>query len=296
MIDTSGTQLARIEQTLMVLAQAQEATRTDSWVKILLAALAAAMAAFFFKMFYDYWQRNFKRGPESRLLLAEMKEMYRHFNTNSAVLKKLKAKIPGSADTARRLSALHFEKLKAPVDSIFFDIDTLRLLPERRMKVALYARVKIRNRNTEAQRVIEYLTAGKYDEATLTNYVEEIIYQHDKLEDWMADEILGMDRSWDPKTRKGDEVQTDERIARDLLRVKRGMAPMRTTAKTSMQPDNQDQTSPKDEAAQRLPLQQPDVHTEPMGDPLYPRVEAVDLHRLAELVSEQLRANSNPAT
>ncbi len=277
-LDTVNQKLAHLESTVHGIAQAQEIARSESWVKMFFAALSAAMLAFFFKVAYEFFQRNFRRGPEARLLIAEMKEMYRHFNTNRAVLKKLGQNIPGSAGTARRLSPLHFEKLKAPVDGIFFDSNSLRLLTEPQMKVALYARVKIRNRNTEAQRVIDYLLDGKYEEGTLISYVTELTYQHNKLEDWLADEILGLDRSWDPRKDKGDEVDPDERAARDVLRVRVDLGRKRP-------PDK------RDGSALDLDLKKPAVHTEPLHDPLYPRIEAVDLQKLAELVSERVHKN-----
>lgn len=280
-IDTVDQQLTHLSERISDIAVAQQTAQAESWMKMFFAALAAAMLAFFFKVAYEFFQRNFRRGPEARLFTAEMKEMYRHFNTNRGVLKKLAASIPGSA-TSARLSPLHFEKLKAPVDGIFFDTDSLRLLTEPQMKVALYARVKIRNRNTEAQRVIDYLIDGRYDESTLAAYVRELTFQHNRLEDWLADEILGLDRSWDPRKDKDEEVDADERAARDILRERVDLPPkLRSKGRRN--------------SSIELELEQPDVHTEPLADPLYPKIEAVDLHKLADLVSERMNKPSKPA-
>lgn len=263
------------DEVLKALVRELLAQRENEVLITVVLTLLAAFAGVLGKVLYDRLNRRLRQAPESRLLLAELKEMHRHFKTNADKLEQLRAELEKSTAVVARPSPLHFEKLKAPIDGIFFDIEALRLLPPDRMRAALYARVKIRNRNAEAQRVVEYLHEGKIEIKTLKNYVHELIVQHDRLEDWLAEEILVMDNDWRPDRIGEEDMPKKVRKWRDELRSKAGMGARKP--RKSAEP-----------RATGIVINSPAVHSEPMPDPLYPKVEAIDLERLADMVHQRI--------
>ena len=184
-----------------------------------------------------------RRQAERRLLRSEFRETYRHYVTNRYALARIKdaiqlARKRGESDpvVSERLSVLHFEKLKAPPDSIFFNAESFRVLGRHDMERALLLKIRLRNRNLEAQRVVSYLEDGKYDLDTLEQYVVLLDDEHERVIKWMRDEL--------------------KKFISDL-------------------------TLPTDRSRTVL--------TEPEPEPRYPKIEALDIERLADMVAERLK-------
>ncbi len=111
-------------------------------------------------------------GPEKNLLAGELADLARHYEANAVVLfaaidrlrASLAASSPGTAPAPYMApSIMHFEKLKVQPDALILNSQTFRHVPRKYARVLSHVRVRFRNRNIEAQRLIDHLTSGHFD-------------------------------------------------------------------------------------------------------------------------------------
>lgn len=72
------------------------------------------------------------------------------------------------------LSPMHFEKLKVPESSIVFNVDSIRTVSKEYRNVMHHLSKRLRNRNIESQRLLDYLASDKVTTNTLDKYLQHL--------------------------------------------------------------------------------------------------------------------------
>lgn len=138
-------------------------------------------------------ERRFHRGPEHRLLSREFQEVVTHYDRNLELLAKIVSDldqvIRTGSNMAKLPSAMHFEKLKMPEDAAMFNEKTLRLIHGAYVERVLRTRIRVRNRNTEADQLINYMGKGACDPKTLLEYVTYVEKHHRDTRDQAQDAV-----------------------------------------------------------------------------------------------------------
>lgn len=134
----------------------------DSLLKIVLVGLAALLTVAT-KLVNDWMLAE----KELRQVIAELSDLRRHFGENVKIIKAM--------DINRGIpSAMHFEKMKTPEDSIVFSPETFRRIKSEHAELIHEIRLIVRNGNIELSEVIAYSKSDKCSPLTLTEYLTHI--------------------------------------------------------------------------------------------------------------------------
>jgi hypothetical protein len=156
-------------------------------------------------------KRRELHDPEVRLLIAEFKEVQKHFENNLEVLQLMESVLEKRTganeppDVLKRISSVHFVKQLTPTDSCFFSQVALRTLYNAQqyhqdekgldyMDLSLRMKMRIINRNAEVMKAMEIADAEPYNEKILLRLVQELIHQFDRVEMWTAKQIKRMEK------------------------------------------------------------------------------------------------------
>lgn len=153
-----------------------------AFVKVLLTALFTGIAAYVvginLRRKWHPEEQGKKRRDLQDVLCKELHDLERHFMASREVLQFM------GLDWKRKPSAIHFEKMNVPEDTLLFDIETMRQftdLPDNLGSRLFHLKVKLRNRNVEFAHVAEYVRSNQCERDVLRDHVVNIASQGDSV-------------------------------------------------------------------------------------------------------------------
>lgn len=245
-------------------------------------------------------ERRFHRGPEHRLLSMEFQDVVTHYDRNLELIRTIISEVQTAVIKGGKMprlpSAMHFEKLKMPEDAAIFNEKTLRLIHGDYVESVLRTRIRVRNRNIEAERVIKYMSTPACEPATLLHYLKYLEKHHSDTRDKAqvaVNELTAwfklfrrlakrIQRGWsDLKKWIGRSGPPDEKPPREVI-----FEPCSQTPLSPQTPDLDHLHAPYP----KQPLSDPDA-TRPSDEPVLGEIALKRLQEMEEKEEEQRKAS-----
>ena len=162
-----------------------------SWVKMWapLATVIAGVITAAVVLFQRWKERDIARTREQSLLKCELLKIQEHYRKNTEVFDKILGWVNQSIDKgdlrpSQLPSVIHLRKLKLPESFIVFNDASLRVVSADHIDNIIKLKLRLHNRNTEVDSIIQYIGTNPFDLHEFKAFCEALRDRHnDAAED-----------------------------------------------------------------------------------------------------------------